>query len=148
MPCPFCEIVTGHAPASMIYEDEAIAAFMTLRPSWPGECVVIPRDHIDHFTDVPDVLAQRIMVAAQHIGRQVREVFAPERVGMLVHGYGVPHAHLIIVPQHGPHDLTSARFAQIEDGKIVFSAQRIAEAPRATLDAHARLLARALASLT
>jgi histidine triad (HIT) family protein len=71
----------------------------------------------------------------------MRAVFAPERVGMVVHGYGVPHAHLVLVPQHGPYDITSARYAHLEDGKISFSLKNIPVADRTTLDQHARLLA-------
>src|SRR5205085_6577806 len=122
-------------------QDDGIMAFMTLRPFAPGECLVIPRRHVDHFTDLDDGTATRIILMAQRIGRRMREVFRPERVGMVVHGYGVPHAHLILVPQHGPHDITSARYAHLEDGRIVFSMKDVPLAARATLDEHARLLA-------
>lgn len=141
MSCIFCEIVAGRAPASFVHEDELVVAFMTLQPTAPGECLVIPRAHVDHFTDVPDVTAQHIMGVAQRIGRRVREIFRPERVGFLVHGYGVAHAHLIIVPQQGPHHLTSDRFARIVGDRVVFDLSRTPIADRAVLDAHARLLA-------
>ena len=141
MSCIFCEIVAGRAPASIIYEDDALMAFMTLRPFAPGECLIIPRQHVDHFTDLDDVDAQRIIVLAQRIGRRMRDVFKPRRVGMLVHGFGVPHAHFILVPQHRTDDLSSARFARIVDGRIVFDLEHIPFADRATLDEHARLLA-------
>lgn len=141
MSCIFCEIVAGRAPASIIHEDDALMAFMTLRPFAPGECLIIPRRHVDHFTDLDDADAQRIIVLAQRIGRRMRDVFKPRRVGMLVHGFGVPHAHFILVPQHRTDDLTSARFARIEDGRIVFDLENIPFAERATLDEHARLLA-------
>lgn len=72
-----------------------------IRPTTPGECLVIPKTHVDHVTDLDDVTAQQIMVVAQHIGRRLRRVFNPLRVGMLVHGFGVPHAHPILVPQQG-----------------------------------------------
>jgi histidine triad (HIT) family protein len=146
MGCVFCEIVAGRAPASVIHEDDVLVAFMGIQPTAPGECLVIPRAHVDHFTDVPDDVAQRIIVAAQRIGRAMRALFAPERVGYLVHGYGVPHAHLVLVPQHGPHHLTSDRCARIEDGRVVFSLDGIPLADRATLDAQARALASAIAS--
>jgi histidine triad (HIT) family protein len=146
--CPFCDIVAGQGPASVIYQDDAIMAFMTLRPFAPGECTVIPRQHIDHFTDVPDDLSERIMVVAQRIGRRIRTVFSPERVGMVVHGYGVPHAHLIVVPQHGPFDITSARYAYIDNGQIAFGMKNIPVAPRSALDEHARLLSAAFAAAT
>lgn len=141
MPCVFCEIVARRAPASMVYEDATVAAFMGVQPSAPGECLVILKAHVDHFTDVPDDVAQHVMAVAQRIGRRLRAEFGPERVGFLVHGYGVPHAHLIVVPQHGPHHLTSDRFARVEGGRVVFDLTRVPLADRAELDAHARRLA-------
>ena len=140
MSCPFCEIVAKRAPASVIYQDDAIMAFMTLRSFAAGECTIIPIAHIDHFSDVPDDIAQRIIVAAQRISRRMRTVFAPERVGMIVHGYGVQHAHLILVPQNGPNDITSLHYVSIEDGAIRISLKNIPFTPRDVLDEHARLL--------
>jgi len=140
MSCIFCEIVAGRAPASFIHRDEQISAFMSLQPTAAGEWLVVPNSHVDHFTDVPDAIAAQIMTLAQHIGRRLREVFPLERVGSVVHGYGVPHAHLIIVPQQGPHHLTSERFARIVEGEIVFDLSRVPIADRQSLDAHAHLL--------
>jgi histidine triad (HIT) family protein len=146
MGCVFCEIAAGRAPASVIYQDDVLVAFMGIQPTAPGECLVIPKAHVDHFTDVPDEVAQRIIVVAQRIGRAMRALFEPERVGYLVHGYGVAHAHLVLVPQHGPHHLTSDRCAHIENGRIVFDLRGIPLADRATLDVQARALASAMAS--
>jgi histidine triad (HIT) family protein len=142
MSCIFCQIVAGTSPASIIYQDERVMAFMAIRPTTPGECLVIPKAHVDHFTDLDDETAQRIMVVGQRIGRRLMNVFKPLRVGILVHGFGVPHAHFILVPQQGPYHLTSDRFASIQNGQIVFSERDIPLAERATLDEHARLLAR------
>lgn len=144
MPCVFCEIVASRAPASVIYEDEALCAFMGVQPTAPGECLIVPKAHIDHFTDIPDELAQRLIVVAQRLGRAVRDTFKPERVGYLVHGYGVVHAHLILVPQQGPFHLTSDRFARVEDGRVVFDFAMIPMADRAELDRQAAALAVAM----
>ena len=141
MTCIFCEIVAGRSPASVVYDDETVTAFMALQPTAPGECLVIPKAHVDHFTDLSDDLARHIIEVAQKIGRRMRTVFMPDRVGLLVHGYGVGHAHMIIVPQRGPYHLTSDRFARIENGEIVFDLTRVPVASRSTLDEHARLLA-------
>jgi histidine triad (HIT) family protein len=116
-------------------------AFMAIRPTAPGECLVIPKGHVDHFTDMDDETAQRIMLVSQRIGRRLRTVFNPLRVGMVVHGFGVSHAHLILVPQHGPHHITSDRFASIQNGTIVFSERSVPTAERTVLDEHARALA-------
>lgn len=139
-PCIFCSIVEGSEPASVVFENEAILAFMTIQPARPGECLIIPKAHIDHFTDLDDETASQIMRAALRIGRKIREHFKPLRVGLVVHGFGVPHAHLVLVPQHDPSDITSARFASIEDGQIVFDLGNIPRPERPVLDEQARLL--------
>lgn len=140
MPCIFCEIVAGRAPASFIYRDDLVSAFMTIQPTAPGECLIIPNEHVDHFTDVPDATATHIMAVAQRIGRRMRETFSLERVGYLVHGYGVAHAHFIIVPQQGLHHLTSDRFVRVTDGRVVFDQSLVPLPDRQTLDEHARRL--------
>jgi histidine triad (HIT) family protein len=140
MSCIFCDIVAERAPASFVHRDVRVSAFMSIQPTAPGECLIIPNDHIDHFTDVPDDLAAHIMRIAQKIGRRMRDAFPLQRVGYLVHGYGVSHAHLILVPQQGPYHLTSDRFARIQNEQIVFDLSGIAIADRATLNEHARML--------
>jgi histidine triad (HIT) family protein len=123
MNCVFCEIVAGRERASLVFADDRVLALMTLHPSQPGECMVIPRQHIDHFTDLPDDLATHLLVIGQRLGRKMRQVFSPVRVGLAVAGFGVPHAHLILVPQHNPDDITSGRYARIVDGRVVFEFQ-------------------------
>jgi histidine triad (HIT) family protein len=140
VPCAFCEIVAERAPASFIFRDDVISAFMSIQPTAAGECLIIPNEHIDHFADISDEVAERIMTLAQRIGRRMRAVFPLERVGYLVHGYGVAHAHFMIVSQQGPHHLTSDRLARLADGRIVFDLSSIKIAERATLDEQARLL--------
>ena len=107
-PCIFCEIAAGRAAASVIHADATCLAFMTLRPVRPGEFLLIPRDHVDHFSDLPDATAAHLMVAAQRLARVARTVLRPLRMGYVVHGFGVAHAHLNVVPQHDPTDIVSA----------------------------------------
>lgn len=140
MLCIFCEILAGRAPASFVYDDDRIAAFMTIHPTRPGEFVVIPKAHIDHFTDIPDELAAHLCSVAHRLSRKVRERLSPERVGWVVHGYGVAHAHLIVVPQHDAHDIVSGRHAFVEDGAVRFSAERLPTPPREELDRVAKLI--------
>ena len=55
--CPFCRIAEGELEASVIYEDERVLAIVPLHAPYPESAVVFPRQHIDHFTDLPDELA-------------------------------------------------------------------------------------------
>lgn len=139
--CVFCQIVAHKAESSVIYEDESLMAFMDIKPINEGQLLVIPKEHIDHFSDLPDELACSVFLKAHHLSRNLRERLQPERVGFVVHGYGVPHAHLVVVPQHGQNDITSKKFAYIEDGKIKFGINQIQTTPRSELNRLAKLLA-------
>jgi histidine triad (HIT) family protein len=115
-------------------------ALMNIRPIHPGEFMVIPKTHVDHFCDLADDLACHIIVQAQRLSRNLRERLKPQRVGLVVHGYGVPHAHLIVVPLHEPHDIVSSKHIHVEDGQIKFGDAHLNET-REELDRLARLLA-------
>ena len=132
--CPFCAIAAGTGPASIIYEDDTLMAIIPLQPVYEGACLVIPRAHIDHFTDMPDDLSARVMVLAQRLGRKIRQVYNPLRVGMIVHGFGVPHAHLHVLPQYDPLDILHKHLAYVEDGEVKFREKDLPEPTRAELD--------------
>ena len=138
--CVFCQIVAGEEPASVVYEDERVLAFMDIRPVNRGQLAVIPREHVDHFCDLADDVACHALVQAQRLSRNLRERLGPERVGLVVSGYGVAHAHLVVVPLHGPDDITSSKYAHLEGGQIKFGVGHLIEPPREELDRLARLL--------
>ena len=138
--CVFCEIVACRAEASRVYEDDRILAFMSIRPVRPGEFMVIPKTHIDHFCDISDDLATHIMLHAQRLARIVRQKLKPRRVGYVVHGFGVPHAHLSVVPLHEGTDIVSRQHVYLEEGRIRFGESHIAMASRSELDEIAALL--------
>ena len=70
----------------------------------------------------------------------MREVVRPERMGLVVHGYGVPHAHIVIVPQHHEDDIASGRMADIENGRVIFTIKKLPVVPREELDQLAQLI--------
>jgi histidine triad (HIT) family protein len=50
--CIFCRIVKGIEPASLVYSDEKIVAFMDIQPVNPGHVLVIPRTHSAQIIDL------------------------------------------------------------------------------------------------
>lgn len=112
---------------------------MILRPIREGAFIVIPKVHIDHFTDLPDDLAAHLMIIAQRYGRGLLSLTPATRIGYVVHGFGVPHAHLNVVPQHDTFDIISARYIDADAPYRV--TERLIEPPsRAALDAMAARL--------
>lgn len=43
--CPFCDIVRGAAPATVVRESERVLAFRDLHPQGPNHVLVIPKEH-------------------------------------------------------------------------------------------------------
>jgi histidine triad (HIT) family protein len=52
MPCLFCEIVAGRAPARMVYSDDEVVAFHDIKPQAPTHILVVPRRHITSLLDL------------------------------------------------------------------------------------------------
>ena len=140
MGCVFCRIIAGEVESSKVYEDEHILAFLDLYPVRDGQLIVIPKKHIDHFSDIPDELAVRIFLKSHQISRVIKEKLHAERMGLVVHGYGVPHAHMVLVPQHHEDDITTAKMAKIEDGRIIFTADNLPASSRDELNVIAKII--------
>jgi histidine triad (HIT) family protein len=138
--CIFCRIVQKQSAVSMVFEDDNVAAFMTIKQTRPGECLVIPKRHIDHFQDLDDLTATAVFLTGQKIARKIKAQFNPLRVGYVVSGFGVAHAHLVVVPLHDADDITSKQLLQMDDSIATFSDVNIPQSSRAILDQQARSL--------
>lgn len=118
--CLFCRIARKELPAHILYEDDAILAFLDLHPIRPGHSLVIPKQHHVWFEDLPPDLATRITTCGQQLARHMKRIYDVERVGFFFTGIHVPHAHAHLVPMHHKHDVSSQ--AYLRDGPDAFSA--------------------------
>ena len=118
--CPFCQIIKGNLEASVIYEDDLVMAIVSLYAPYPESAVVFPKEHIDHFTDLPTGLAVHVMSVGFEIGKKIMSEYSPDRIGMGVHGYGVAHAHFNVFPQNHPQDVVFKKMAYIKEGEVRF----------------------------
>lgn len=101
MPSVFTRIIHGERPARFGYADDRTVAFLTIAPLRPGHTLVVTRDEIDQWIDVPADLAAHLYLVAQHVGRAVLTAFPARRVGLVAAGFEVPHVHLHVFPCDG-----------------------------------------------
>jgi histidine triad (HIT) family protein len=80
--CIFGKIVSGSSPSSKVYEDDSVLAFLDIQPVRRGQTLIIPKQRIDHFSDIPDDLAQRVFLVGHRLSRVIRKMLEPERVGL------------------------------------------------------------------
>lgn len=103
--CIFCKIIEGDIPCHKIYEDELSLAFLDLNPINPGHTLLIPKKHQDHLWDLDSETYHYLFETAKKIQRALSLTYSPPRVGIIVEGFGVPHAHLHITPLYAGDDL-------------------------------------------
>lgn len=107
-PCIFCQIISGLAPASHVYEDELVVAFLDLHQEEPpGHVLIVPRRHAPDLYELRDDEAAALMQAAVRLGRAVRAAYQPDGLNLwqsngAAAGQEVPHFHLHLLPRlHG-----------------------------------------------
>jgi histidine triad (HIT) family protein len=127
----FTKIMAGEIPGRFVWKDEAVVAFLTLAPIRPGHTLVVPREEVDHWIDLPKELATKVMHVAQCVGRGLKKAY-PEcsKVGLMIAGLEVPHTHLHLVPVTAIGDLD---FAQQDATTPAMALDEAAEAIRTAL---------------
>lgn len=65
-PCPFCEIVAGRAPATILEDWTGAMAIKPRDPVTPGHVLIIPKVHVPDFTTSPQVSAMTMDYAARY----------------------------------------------------------------------------------
>jgi histidine triad (HIT) family protein len=137
MPCVFCAIVAGTAPAERVYEDAAVVAIMDIHPAATGHVLVIPKRHSPDLWHIEPEDAEQAMAASVKVAGMIRRALAPDGIN-LVHASGraawqtVFHFHLHLVPRHEGDGLVppwSLGLPRAEDTHLREVAARIRSAP-------------------
>ena len=102
----FTKIINGEIPCHKITESAQYFAFLDIRPLAKGHTLVIPKVEIDYFFDLDDDLLSGIMPFAKRVSKAIKSVVACKRVGVVVAGLEVPHAHIHLIPMNEIVDLS------------------------------------------
>ncbi len=102
--CIFCRIVAGNAPATRIYEDEAVIAILDIFPWARGHSLVIPRNHAATIWEITPEDAAAVMKAAHVVAPAVRDAVGAEGMNLLQSNgraawQTVDHLHLHLIPR-------------------------------------------------
>ena len=117
--CVFCEIVAGRIPSYKVWEDRDFIAFLDIKPIRPGHILLVPKEHHDPVFDMPADLYDRTFRVARSLAGPLGGHFQAPRVGIVVEGFGVAHAHVHLVPisEAGQLNPALANEASAEDLK-------------------------------
>lgn len=122
----FTQIMQGNIPGHFVLEDDLCVAIMTIAPKTRGHVMVIPRDEIDHWDDVPSDLMGHMMAVSRRIAKALKQCFRCERVGVLLEGLEVPHTHIHLIPISAPGDMDLSHSSADNDPDLAATATLIA----------------------
>jgi len=130
MPSVLSLITDGELPARFVWKDDRCVAFLSHRPLRPGHTLVVPRLEVDHWVDLEPELLGHVMGVSHRIGRALQHGFHPLKVGMIIAGLEVPHAHIHLVPFHTMEQLN---FSQVDPNPRPEDLEQAAETIRTSL---------------
>ncbi len=121
----FSKIIAGELPGHFVYQDDIAVAIMTIAPLKDGHVLVIPREEIDHWYDLPTETLAHLTVISQKVAKALQKAFPATRVGMMIAGLEVPHTHLHLVPMDEMSELDFANAKPAEGDVLAAQAEKI-----------------------
>ena len=103
--CIFCKIVQKKAPASIVYEDKKVMAFMSIQPINVGHTLVIPKNHYENIYEIPEEEIAQLYKGVKKITKAVQTSLNAEGIRIIQNngkaaGQVIFHMHVHIIPMY------------------------------------------------
>lgn len=132
MPTVFSLIINGDLPGHFVWSDNVCVGFLSINPITDGHALVVPRAEIDQWTDVDPADAAHMMTVSHHLGNAIKSIFSPERIGLMIAGFEVPHTHIHVLQLNTMSDMSFANAATtVDHGQLAGFASSIRDALQA-----------------
>ena len=121
--CIFCRIVSGEIPSRKIYEDEDILAFLDIQPISRGHLLVIPKEHCDDLSGLPDRLISPLFLTVRRLSAAVTKALKADGMNVITNkgfaaGQLIFHAHVHVIPRFTGDGLTSWPKISLTDAEM------------------------------
>jgi RimJ/RimL family protein N-acetyltransferase len=103
--CVFCKIIRSELPASFVYRDKEISAFLDIHPINKGHVLIVPNVHYQFFESIPAQVFSKMATLAQDIQRSFKNAGVKAEGSNFflsngaIAGQEVSHAHLHLTPR-------------------------------------------------
>jgi histidine triad (HIT) family protein len=100
--CVFCGIVSGGVAAEVVLDRDDYVGFLDARPLFKGHVLLVPREHVETLPDLPAVLRDGFLAAAQDLALAVKDALGAQGSFLAMNNtvsQSVPHLHLHVVPR-------------------------------------------------
>ncbi len=102
--CIFCKIAAHQIPSNIVFENDAVVAFLDVSPLAEGHTLVIPRNHVDRMENMSEDDVAALARALPRLARAVRDVTGAAGLNILQNngresGQAVWHVHVHLIPR-------------------------------------------------
>ena len=102
--CIFCKIAKGELPATKVYEDDDVLAFMDIGPVVKGHTLVIPKKHYDPITKTPPEVLHKLISVVQKIAQAQFDGLKADGINVAqangdTAGQIIWHIHFHVIPR-------------------------------------------------
>ena len=103
--CVFCRIIAGTLPASLVFQDAEVIAFMDIQPVTEGHTLLIPVAHAPNIADVDGATTGHLFDVARRITKALYQALGCDGINWFVAdgeaaGQEVSHMHLHLIPRY------------------------------------------------
>jgi histidine triad (HIT) family protein len=123
----FEKIIAGDIPCEKIYENDSYFVFLTIKPINLGHTLIIPKKPIDYVFNLDKETYLGLFDLATKIAPAIQKATNCVRVGMAVEGFGVPHAHLHLIPLFNENEINPDLAHEETPEKMKIIATKITE---------------------
>ncbi len=101
--CIFCKIARKEAPASRVYEDDKVIAFLSIQPINIGHTLVVPKKHYENIYEIPEEEVAYLYKVVKKVAYAVKNAVSAEGIRIVQNngrtaGQVIFHLHVHLIP--------------------------------------------------
>ena len=97
----FTKIINGEIPSYKVAEDNNCYAFLDINPLTEGHTLVVPKKEVDYIFDLDEKTYKGLFDFVKKLSEAIEKSVKCIRLGMVVYGLDIPHAHIHLIPLKG-----------------------------------------------
>ncbi len=101
----YTKILRGERSAPIVDNGKLTFTMLDENPLTKGHALVITKRQVDHLDDCSEEEHAELFEQVHKISKILKELYRPKRIGLVVHGFEIPHAHIHVVPLYTGNEM-------------------------------------------
>lgn len=122
----FSKIIADEIPCYKVMETKDFLAFLDINPNTVGHTLCIPKKEVDKLFHLDQKTYDGLMAFSKTVAQAIEKAIPCQRVGMVVVGLEVPHAHVHLIPLKTMEDVQFIKKVKLSPEEFQTTAKAIA----------------------